>query len=108
VDLAVDIRVIEELAGLVGMSVTSFHRHFLRVTSLSPLQFQKRIRLQEARSRLHSSSADVATVGFAVGYGSPSQFNREYRRMFGIPPGQDSERARLAQGLENNASSHRM
>lgn len=87
---------IDEMAEVVGMSVTSFHRHFLRLTSFSPLQFQKQIRLQEARSRLLSSSENVATVGFAVGYGSPSQFNREYRRMFGVPPGRDSRRERLA------------
>lgn len=87
---------VEELAEFVGMSVTSFHRHFLRVTSFSPLQFQKQIRLQEARTRLQSSSNDVATVGFEVGYGSPSQFSREYRRMFGVPPGRDSRRERQA------------
>jgi transcriptional regulator GlxA family with amidase domain len=57
---------IEDLADMAGMSLTSFHRHFLGVTSLSPLQFQKQIRLQEARSRLLSSSQDVAAVGFAV------------------------------------------
>lgn len=87
---------VEQLAGLVGMSVTSFHRHFLRITSFSPLQFQKRIRLQEARSRLQSSSQDVATIGFAVGYGSQSQFNREYRRMFGVSPGRDGRGERQA------------
>jgi AraC-like DNA-binding protein len=58
---------IEHLANMAGMSLTSFHRHFLEVTSLSPLQFQKQIRLQEARYRLLLSSQDVATVGFAVG-----------------------------------------
>ena len=79
---------IEQVAGQVGMSATSFHRHFRRVTSLSPIQFQKQIRLQEARSLLLSSSQDVAAVGFAVGYGSPSQFSREYRRLFGVAPGQ--------------------
>lgn len=79
---------------MAGMSLTSFHRHFLGVTSLSPLQFQKQIRLQEARSRLLLSSQDVAAVGFAVGYDSPSQFSREYRRLFGAPPGQDGERLR--------------
>jgi transcriptional regulator GlxA family with amidase domain len=72
---------IEDLANIAGMSLTSFHRHFLGVTSLSPLQFQKQIRLQEARSRLLLSSQDVAAVGFAVGYDGPSQFSREYRRL---------------------------
>ncbi|MDF0504643.1 AraC family transcriptional regulator [Burkholderia cenocepacia] len=81
---------VEDLASMVGMSTTSFHRHFLRITSFSPLRYQKQIRLQEARARLLATSDDVATVGFAVGYGSPSQFSREYRRMFGVPPGQES------------------
>jgi AraC-like DNA-binding protein len=90
---------IEELAGIAGMSLTSFHRHFLGVTSLSPLQFQKQIRLQEARSRLLSSSQDVAEVGFAVGYDSASQFSREYRRQFGAPPSQDGERLRRSKEL---------
>ncbi|WP_438307830.1 AraC family transcriptional regulator N-terminal domain-containing protein [Burkholderia pseudomallei] len=80
---------VQELANLAEMSVTSFHRHFLRVTSLSPLQFQKRIRLQEARSRLLASTQEIAAVAFSVGYGSPSQFSREYRRFFGVPPGHD-------------------
>jgi AraC-like DNA-binding protein len=87
---------IEDLADMAGMSLTSFHRHFLGVTSLSPLQFQKQICLQEARSRLLSSSQDVAAIGHAVGYDSPSQFSREYRRQFGAPPGQDGERLRRA------------
>ncbi|TFW21530.1 AraC family transcriptional regulator [Duganella callida] len=76
------------LADRVGMSATSFHRHFRRITALSPIQFQKQIRLQQARALLLSSSQDVAAVGFAVGYGSPSQFSREYRRLFGVAPGQ--------------------
>lgn len=63
---------IEDLASVAGMSLTSFHRHFVGVTSLSPLQFQKQIRLQEARSRLLSSLQDVAAVGYSVGYDSPS------------------------------------
>jgi AraC-like DNA-binding protein len=95
--------VIEDLADMVGMSLTSFHRHFLGVTSLSPLQFQKQIRLHEARSRLLSSSHDVAAVGFAVGYDSPSQFSREYRRLFGAPPGQDGERLRRSKELSGAA-----
>jgi AraC-like DNA-binding protein len=82
----------EELARVAGMSVTSFHRHFRAVTSMSPLQFQKRIRLQEARTLLISDSDDVAAVGYSVGYDSPSQFSREYRRLFGAPPGQDATR----------------
>ena len=85
---------IEELAQLAGMSLTSLHRHFRAVTAMSPLQFQKRIRLQEARRMLLSQKADAARVGFDVGYESASQFSREYRRLFGAPPGQDKIRTR--------------
>ena len=85
---------IEELARLAGMSPSAFHRHFRTVTAMSPLQFQKRIRLQEARSLLVSRSDDVAGVGHLVGYDSPSQFNREYRRLFGAPPGHDAAHIR--------------
>jgi AraC-like DNA-binding protein len=80
---------IEELAEIAGMSVTSFHRHFRRVTSLTPIQYQRQLRLQAARSRLMSGARNIAEVGFAVGYDSPSQFSREYRRQFGRPPGAD-------------------
>lgn len=90
-DYAQPLRV-EDLARLTGMSVTSFHRHFRACTAMSPLQFQKRIRLQEARTRLISDSRDVAAVGHAVGYDSPSQFSREYSRLFGAPPGRDAVR----------------
>jgi AraC-like DNA-binding protein len=85
---------VEDLARLAGMSISAFHRHFRAVTAMSPLQFQKRIRLQEARSLLVSRAGDVAGVGHLVGYDSPSQFNREYRRLFGAPPGQDAVRLR--------------
>ncbi|CCK31860.1 AraC family transcriptional regulator [Streptomyces davaonensis JCM 4913] len=85
---------IEELARLTGMSSSAFHRNFRAVTAMSPLQFQKRIRLQEARSLLVAHPGDVAGVGHLVGYDSPSQFNREYRRLFGAPPGQDATRLR--------------
>ena len=81
---------IADLARLAGLSESAFHRHFRSVTTLSPLQFQKRIRLQEARSLLVARSDDVAGVGHAVGYDSPTQFNREYRRLFGTPPGRDA------------------
>lgn len=81
---------IEDLAGLAGMSPSAFHRHFRSVTAMSPLQFQKRIRLQEARAMLTARAGDVAGIGHLVGYDSPSQFNREYRRLFGNPPGQDT------------------
>jgi AraC-like DNA-binding protein len=85
---------IEDLARLAGMSASAFHRHFRAVTTMSPLQFQKRIRLQEARSLLVARPNDVAGVGHLVGYDSPSQFNREYRRLFGVPPGHDAARLR--------------
>lgn len=77
---------IEDLARLAGMSTSAFHRHFRAATFMSPLQFQKRIRLQEARELLVSRAGDVTGVRHLVGYDSPSQFNREYRRLFGAPP----------------------
>jgi len=88
----------EELASIAGMSLTSFHRHFRAVTSMSPIQYQKKIRLHAARTRLMSAAEDVAEVGFAVGYDSPSQFSREYRRLFGRPPGQDGRNLRQPKG----------
>ena len=81
---------VEKLAALATMSVSSFHRHFRAVTSMTPIQFQKQIRLHEARARLLAEPGDVTGVGLAVGYDSPSQFSREYRRMFGVPPSRDA------------------
>jgi AraC-like DNA-binding protein len=81
---------VEDLAALATMSVTSFHRHFRALTAMTPIQYQKQIRLHEARARLLARPGDVAGTGFAVGYGSPSQFSREYRRMFGAPPSRDA------------------
>lgn len=96
---------IEHLAALARMSPPSFHRHFRAVTNLSPLQYIKQIRLQEARRRLLAEDIDAATVAFEVGYESPSQFSREYRRMFGQPPSRDvsRQRRRLAE-LETSAA----
>jgi transcriptional regulator GlxA family with amidase domain len=91
---------IEDLAQMAAMSVSSFHRHFRAVTSMSPIQYQKQIRLQEARARLLAQSEDVAAVGFAVGYDSPSQFSREYSRVYGAPPGRDAARLRSVPALE--------
>ncbi len=80
---------VEELAAMAGMSTSAFHRHFRTVTELTPIQYQKKIRLQEARLRVVGLGEDVTSAGYAVGYDSPSQFSREYRREFGAPPSRD-------------------
>lgn len=85
---------VEELARAAEMSVTSFHRHFRTVTAMSPLQFQKRIRLHEARRMLLSRDVDATRVSLDVGYESASQFSREYRRLFGSPPARDAAQMR--------------
>lgn len=74
------------------MSVPSFYRHFKEITAMSPVQFQKQLRLQEARRLLISESANAADAAFQVGYESPTQFSREYSRMFGAPPREDMKR----------------
>ena len=80
---------IETLSKAAGMSSSSLHFHFKRITSMSPLQFQKSLRLQEARKLLMLESLDATKVAFQVGYESPSQFSREYARLFGLPPIKD-------------------
>jgi len=85
---------VERLAAAAGMSASSFHQHFRAVTSLSPLQFQKRLRLIEARRLLLSEGRSAAAAAFAVGYESVSQFTREYGRLFGKPPVTDVREAR--------------
>jgi AraC-like DNA-binding protein len=85
---------VEDLASTCGMSASAFHRNFHAVTGFSPIQFQKQIRLQQSRLLLLAGVDDVATIGFRVGYDSASQFNREYRRHFGLPPGRDAARLR--------------
>ena len=85
---------VETLAGLASMSVSSFHRHFKAVTGLSPLAYRKQMRLEEARRRLLLEPRAVASVAFAVGYESASQFSREYTRQFGMPPARDAARLR--------------
>ena len=85
---------VEDLARSCGMSTSAFHRTFHAVTALSPIQFQKQVRLQESRLLLLTGAHDVATVGHRVGYDSTSQFSREYRRQFGLPPGRDAARLR--------------
>jgi len=88
---------VEALAEIAGMSPASFHRHFKAATAMSPLQYQKSLRLQEAR-RLLIASADAARAAYSVGYESASQFSREYARMFGAPPARDAERMRQEGG----------
>jgi AraC-like DNA-binding protein len=85
---------IESLARELGMSVSGFHHHFKAVTAMSPLQFQKQLRLQEARRILLGESLDAASAGYRVGYDDASQFSREYKRLFGQPPLRDVERLR--------------
>ena len=80
---------IPDLARRVGMSASSFHKHFKTITSTTPLQYQKELRLLEARRLLKTGGASVTTAAFEVGYESPSQFSREYARKFGVPPSQD-------------------
>jgi AraC-like DNA-binding protein len=85
---------VDELAQMTHMSPSAFHRTFQAVTSMSPIQFQKQIRLQEARIRLIANPNDVAGAAYAVGYESPSHFSRDYRRRFGAPPAEDAARLR--------------
>ncbi len=90
---------IEDMARLLGMSVSGFHHHFKSVTAMSPLQFQKQIRLQEARRLMLGEDLDAASAGFRVGYDDASHFSREYKRLFGAPPQRDV--AQLRNNLEN-------
>lgn len=85
---------VDDLAQLASMSPSTFHRAFHAVTAMSPIQYQKNIRLQEARMRLLANPADVASAAYAVGYESASQFSREYRRQFGAPPSRDAAQLR--------------
>lgn len=85
---------IETLAAAANMSPSAFHAHFRNITAMSPLQFQKQLRLREARRLLLVDGMDAATAGHSVGYESPSQFSREYRRLFGAPPARDVHRLR--------------
>ena len=83
---------VDDLAALSGMSTSSLHHHFRAMTAMSPLQFQKRLRLNEARQRMLMEQKDATTAAFEVGYESPSQFSREYSRLFGAPPSKDIKR----------------
>jgi AraC-like DNA-binding protein len=85
---------VEALAKRANMSTSALHAHFKTVAAMSPVQYQKRLRLQEARHRLLAGSTSAEAVAFEVGYASPSQFSREYARLFGRPPRRDAERMR--------------
>jgi AraC-like DNA-binding protein len=85
---------IEDMARELGMSVSGFHAHFRAVTTMSPLQFQKQLRLQEARRLMLRERLDAAEAGYRVGYEDASHFSREYKRQFGEPPARDVERLR--------------
>lgn len=87
---------IEQLARDLGMSVSGFHHHFKAVTAMSPLQFQKQLRLQEARRLMLSEDLDAASAAYRVGYNDASHFNREYKSVFGVPPMRDVQRLREA------------
>lgn len=88
---------IDRLASLSNMSKSSLHHHFKALTAMTPLQYQKQLRLHEARRLMLLANSDAASAAHHVGYESPSQFNREYRRMFGTPPGRDVAQLRLSQ-----------
>ncbi|WP_336740346.1 AraC family transcriptional regulator [Aureimonas altamirensis] len=83
---------IDEIAASAGMSPSSLHQHFKAITGMTPLEYQKQLRLQEARRLMLAGGVSAGSAGFAVGYDSPSQFSREYRRLFGVPPRQDIAR----------------
>jgi AraC-like DNA-binding protein len=85
---------IEDLAQELGMSVSSFHYHFKAVTAMSPLQFQKRLRLQEARRLMLGKDLDATSAAYQVGYSDASHFNREYKSVFGVPPMRDVQQLR--------------
>ncbi|MEP9368551.1 AraC family transcriptional regulator [Xanthobacter sp. VNH20] len=89
---------IEDLASIAGMGVSTLHRHFHDLTGMSPIQYQKHLRLHEARRRLLDDDADVGTTALGVGYESPTQFIREYRRLFGEPPLRDVRALRARGG----------
>lgn len=94
---------VEELARGIGMSPSSFHHHFKEVTAMSPLQFQKQLRLQEARRLMIGEALDATTAGSRVGYDDTSHFSRDYKRFFGTPPMRDVERLLEASVLGTEA-----
>ncbi|GAB3258025.1 AraC family transcriptional regulator [Chitinimonas naiadis] len=98
--------VVEALAEEAAMSASAFHRHFKAITSLSPLQYQKQLRLLQARKLLVIGGQNVTRVAYAVGYDSPTQFSREYGRAFGLPPARDA--LRIAAAIKQRALSSGM
>jgi AraC-like DNA-binding protein len=92
---------IEELAESVNLSTSAFYKHFKRVTAMSPLQYQKTVRLQEARRLMLVENVQASEAAFRVGYESPSQFSREYARMYGRPPMLDIQELRGSIGSTN-------
>ncbi|RYG70534.1 AraC family transcriptional regulator [bacterium] len=90
---------VEDVARQIGMSVSGFHHHFKAVTAMSPLQFQKNLRLQEARRLMLDEELDAASAGYRVGYDDASYFNREYKSLFGVPPKRDIEALRETVGV---------
>ncbi|WP_286903276.1 AraC family transcriptional regulator [Vreelandella sedimenti] len=91
---------INDIADTLGMSSSSFHSHFKAITSMTPLEFRGQLRLQEARRLMVAEGMDASSAGYSVGYESPSQFSRDYTRMFGSPPAKDAGRLRRA--VESN------
>jgi len=98
---------VEDLAKIAGMGVSTLHHHFRALTSMSPLQYQKQLRLQAARERMLMDGLDAASAAFEVGYESASQFNREYSRFFGQPPMRDIRTLRLPGALPLESVSNR-
>jgi AraC-like DNA-binding protein len=98
---------VEELAQVAGMGLSTLHHHFRALTAMSPLQYQKQLRLQAARGRMLVNGLDAASAAFEVGYESASQFNREYSRLFGQPPKRDIQALRLPGGSPMESDSIR-
>jgi AraC-like DNA-binding protein len=98
---------VEELAQIAGMGLSTLHHHFRALTAMSPLQYQKQLRLQAARGRMLVDGLDAASAAFEVGYESASQFNREYSRLFGQPPMRDIRTLRLPGALPLESVSNR-
>jgi transcriptional regulator GlxA family with amidase domain len=97
----------DELAARANMSPSTFRQHFRAITGMSPLQFQKQLRLQEARQLMLNQNMDAGQTASVVGYESASQFSREYNRLFGAPPQRDVRRMRSDEASHHESSAHR-